>query len=244
MAFCIDFNLDKAAKAAFSRLKLPDIPVLQLDDLAQKVAEFGFSRSTPILRKLLDDAMAHMSTMMGQLAGAINGMIDQALGELSYYTGLVASLLAIIATAGDQMKLLAAGFVIEQLRRELRLRLFFYYLMRWHFKQMGNALAEYTKPNKPSYFKLKMALYRVRIADKLLDQFNKGSESGITISMRSRFAKSAFKNIDNAIKILSRGDVDNEAAFKVIFDPAMIKNNNTPLPPHYGKRVKDAIGTM
>jgi len=212
-------------KAAREQQKLLGADVTSLDqklDLLAKQANknMGMLGMPPAIRTLLNDFTDVVNSTMTGALSSITEAIAAKIGQAVQVTGALVALIAMVASAGNQVQLL----LISQLRRELTVRILIYQLLLYHYRNILKTLNLLKSPQSTTYKKLLAALPYVRRAESRLSRIVLAeSAGGIPAQISYRTLQAAFINLEQASKILSfDGSQGGKALGRALSDPLNI----------------------
>ena len=161
MSKCPDFNLLNAIGDLFSGLGI-GTSLISVDRIAVELSKINGILDFPMVVKLLDDAVQFLSsTVVGSSDGFVQALRQVSDESLATVGGLV-SIVGTIATLGTQFGTVTGLFMIEQLKRELRIRTIYHQLILYHIEQILVVLKDYRTSNSTNFYKLTEALRHVK----------------------------------------------------------------------------------
>ena len=201
MSKCPDFNLLNAVGDLFSGLGIGS-SLISADRLAVEMSKVNGILDFPMVIKLLDDAVQFLSsTVVGASDGFVQAIRQVSDESLATIGGLV-SIVGTVATLGTQFGTVTGLFMVEQLKRELRIRIIYHQLILYHIEQILVVLKDYQTSNSTNFYKLTNALRHVRKAEQYMKKVSYGQDLGVTPNMEYYVMTQAFNRIDAALRVL------------------------------------------
>lgn len=185
-----------------------------MDDAAAKKAHASEGLlGIPLLDDLLDQTAGFLTDAAGSLVNELAaGAIQEIAGSLPI-AGAVMSLLVSIATIGSSMSMLLQLMMIENLRKQVAIRLFWLEVVQFHYKEIYKTLQMLKTPSsggaaKNNMGKIVQALAHVKKAEKDIQTFQTLQNASNVPQIRLNYFKQAYFEIDGALKILlsTKGD--------------------------------------
>lgn len=210
MSKCPDFNLLNAVGDLFSGLGI-GTSLISLDRLAVELSKVNGILDFPMVVKLLDDAVQFLSaTVVGTSDGFVQALRQVSDESLATVGGLVA-VVGTIATLGTQFGTVSGLFMIEQLKRELRIRTIYHQLILYHIEQILTVLKDYRTSGSTNFYKLTQALRHVKKAEQYMKKVSYGQDLGVTPNMEYYVMTQAFNRVDAALRILRTNTDDGQS---------------------------------
>jgi hypothetical protein len=201
---CIDFSLfDK-----ISSFKLDfniDIDSLFNFDLdALDAAKFNGILDIPMGLKSIQDSVEFLSSFTSGSLAAVKDYLQQELVDRTLTDSGLLALMSTIITAGTQLELVGAGFIVEELKKQLYIRSIIYTSIDRHLANLFIVLRNYAMENRVNLHNVRQALKSVIQAEQALRKVQQSTVyNNSSMVLQYHKINSSFTFADQAIKYLA-----------------------------------------
>lgn len=208
---CLFDSISSQVNSELIKLGINPATLAQKDRSAVEAAKLNGLLNFPLAHSLIDKSTAFISSLSTGVANidtAVNKTLGSALTKLGTFTTFVSA----VSNFGTDMQLFLFMFLVDSLKNQLRLRILYYQLLRFHLKSILSVLQAYnTSTYKPDLLRLARAYPYIVKANNNFIALQKAVDPVFTgygtipvpSRIKSTLMQETFSYLDTADKILS-----------------------------------------